>query len=167
MTTIYQPQSSIVLHHSSCRVAPVLVSAHPVEGSGYHQCMRTSYRLKMSKSFLAPEVQLEFPFQHAEDSCMLPATSRPHSCHKPGQGPSAEAAIAARSDELPSTRLSRSTQVFLGRHRTQVHGYKNKEAPILQAALQFKLASCMVASVYLCSKLELRRDSMMISEAIW
>ena len=65
MTKIYQPQSSIVLHHSSCRVAPVLVSAHPVEGSGYHQCMHTSYRLEMSKSFLAPEFQLECPFQHA------------------------------------------------------------------------------------------------------
>ena len=82
MTKIYQTHSSIVLHHSSCRVAPVLVSAHPVEGSGYLQSMHTSYRLKMSKPFLAPEFQLEFPFQHAEDSCMLPAT--PPKCRKKG-----------------------------------------------------------------------------------
>ena len=128
---------------------------------------------------------------------MLPATPQPHSCHKPVQGPTAEAAISAHSERKPSIRLSRSTQVFLGRHRTQVHGYRPK-APIFEAAvvvqtnhwqgsrspqgslprwraqerapvpiaLQYKLASSVVASVCLCSKLELHRDSMMISEAI-
>ena len=126
---------------------------------------------------------------------MLPATSQPHSCHKAGQGPKTEAAIAAHSEREPSIRLSRSTLVFLGRHRMRVPGYRSK-APIFQAAvvvqtnhwqgsrspqgslprwrerasvpiaLQYKLAGSVVASVCLGSKLELHRDSMMISEAI-
>ena len=174
---IPKAHSSIVLHHSSCRGAPVLISANPVEGSRYHQSrMHTSYRLRMSYPFLAPALQLEFPFQHAESSCMLPTT--PPKCRKKGAVSHDPTLVTSQVRVQELRQLSQHARTNCPvldsqeAHKSSWEGTVRRGTGMqTKRTRSFKLPCssncCKIASVYLCSVLELRRNSMMISEAIW
>ena len=147
MTKIYQPQSSIVLHHSSCRVAPVLASAHPAAGSGYHQCMHTSYRLEMSNLSLHLNFSWNFPFN------MLKTVACCQQLHNPtlvtSQVRVQELRQLSQHDQtncpvLDSQEVHKSSWEGTARRCT---GIRTKRHRSFKLSLQFKLATGKVVGV--------------------